>query len=58
MKWLLGIHITPPERDVVPPMRGIFSSTTTLLSIARMTSAETIEPPPLPTEMKSNSSSN
>ena len=25
MKWLLGIHCTPPEREVVPPMRGIFS---------------------------------
>jgi hypothetical protein len=58
MKRLLGIHMTPPEREVVPPMREVFSSTTTLLPSERMSSAETIEPPPLPTPTKSKVSSN
>jgi hypothetical protein len=57
MNGLFGIHITPPERAVVPPRYSVFSSTTTDLPSERISKAELIEPPPLPTTTKSNVSS-
>src|SRR4051812_32238583 len=58
MKRLLGIHMTPPARAVEPPSRSVFSSTTTDFPDWRMTRAEHIDPPPLPTTTKSKVSSN
>src|ERR1700730_16143225 len=57
MKGLLGIHITPPDRAVVPPTRGVFSSMRTLLLQDLMTRPAHIDPPPLPTTTKSTISS-
>ena len=57
MKRLFGIHMTPPERAVVPPISGVFSSTATDFPSLRKTSALHIEPPPLPTTTKSKVSS-
>src|SRR5438093_3025847 len=53
MKRLFGIHITPPEIEVVPPTMSVFSRTTALLPALRIISAAHIEPPPLPTITKS-----
>jgi hypothetical protein len=57
MKRLLGIHITPPERAVVPPTSPVFSMIRTLLPSERMNRPAHIEPPPLPTTTKSKVSS-
>src|SRR5277367_4995028 len=58
MKGLLGIHITPPERAVEPPIRSVFSRMSTLLPEDRSTSPAHMEPPPLPATTKSKTSSN
>ena len=57
MKQLSGIHITPPERAVVPPISGVFSRISTDLPACRATRPAHIDPPPLPTTKKSNVSS-
>src|SRR6266704_1670219 len=58
MNGLLGIHMTPPERAVVPPTKPVFSRMRTLLPAAFITSPAHMEPPPLPTTTKSKNSSN
>src|SRR5882724_7516203 len=58
MNGLLGIHMTPPERAVVPPTRSVFSSMRTRLPAARISRPAHMEPPPLPTTTKSKTSSN
>src|ERR1700757_3797871 len=57
MKRLPGTHITPPDFAVDPPAQAVFSRITTDFPACRMTSAELIEPPPLPTTTQSNTSS-
>src|SRR5580704_1241905 len=57
MNGLLGIHMTPPEREVVPPTRLVFSSMSTPLPADRITSPAHMEPPPAPTTTKSKISS-
>src|SRR3546814_7688211 len=58
MIGLFGIHITPPEREVVPPTCPVFSTISTDFPASRSTSPAHIEPPPLPTTTKSWLSSN
>src|ERR1700730_2907131 len=57
MKRLFGIHITPPDLAVVPPTNFVFSRITTDFPALRITSAELIEPAPLPTTTQSKVSS-
>src|ERR1700761_6630266 len=57
MYRLLGIHIAPPERAVVPPTSAVFSRITTDFPASRITRAAHMEPPPQPTTTKSNISS-
>src|SRR5438067_13426025 len=57
MKRLLGIHRIPPDLEVVPPMRSVFSRISGSNPIDFATSAAHIDPPPLPTITKSKVSS-
>src|SRR4051794_37071902 len=57
MKRLFGSHITPPDIAVVPPSLSVFSRTSADLPSVRISRAAHIEPPPLPTTMKSKLSS-
>ena len=58
MKRLLGIQMTPPDLQVVPPANFDFSRMTTDLPWLFINSPEAIEPPPQPITTQSNVSSN